>query len=160
MAALQELVPRGAWGGGWRPNAVPSVRLRHDAEERSVAADSADHPDAAVAVDPIAGSVHVEVDGQSLVFDIAAAPTVDEAIRHAAAHDAGHASLVAPMPGRVIAIRVAEGASVPAHATLVVIEAMKMEHAVATPMAGTVTRLLVREGQQVGRGDLLAEVSA
>jgi biotin carboxyl carrier protein len=35
-----------------------------------------------------------------------------------------------------------------------------MEHAVASPIAGTVTRLLVGEGQQVQRGDVLAEVSA
>jgi len=135
------------------------VRLRHDDEERSVAIDgsSSARP---VAVDPASGALHVDVDGQSLEFTIAAAPTVDEAIRHAAAHDAGHASLVAPMPGRVIAVRVEEGASVQAHATVVVIEAMKMEHAVVTPLAGTVTRLVVREGQQVGRGDVLAEVSA
>ena len=35
-----------------------------------------------------------------------------------------------------------------------------MEHAVVSPLAGTITRLLVREGQQVARGELLAEVSA
>jgi biotin carboxyl carrier protein len=64
------------------------------------------------------------------------------------------------MPGRVIAVRVAEGASVAAHQAIVVIEAMKMEHAVVTPLAGTVTRIPVRPGQQVQRGDLLAEVSA
>jgi biotin carboxyl carrier protein len=43
---------------------------------------------------------------------------------------------------------------------LVVIEAMKMEHAVVTPLAGTVTHVAVALGQQVQRGDLLAEVSA
>jgi biotin carboxyl carrier protein len=64
------------------------------------------------------------------------------------------------MPGRVIAVRAAEGASVMAHQALVVIEAMKMEHAVVTPLAGTVTRIAVKVGQQVQRGDLLAEVSA
>jgi biotin carboxyl carrier protein len=37
---------------------------------------------------------------------------------------------------------------------------MKMEHAVVTPLAGTITRLAVAEGQQVQRGDVLAEVSA
>ena len=42
----------------------------------------------------------------------------------------GHAALLAPMPGRVVAVRAAAGASVAAHATVVVIEAMKMEHAV------------------------------
>jgi biotin carboxyl carrier protein len=42
----------------------------------------------------------------------------------------------------------------------VIIEAMKMEHAVATPIAGTVSRVSVLEGQQVQRGDPLAEVTA
>jgi biotin carboxyl carrier protein len=64
------------------------------------------------------------------------------------------------MPGRVIAVRVEEGESVEAHTALVVLEAMKMEHAVVTPLAGTVTRLAVKVGQHVQRGDLLAEVSA
>jgi acetyl-CoA/propionyl-CoA carboxylase biotin carboxyl carrier protein len=159
LAARETLPPRGAWGGGWRPNASPAVRIRHDDEERFVAIVGSPPP-RPVAVDNASGALHVDVDGQSLEFTIAAAPTVDEAIRHAAAHDSGHASLVAPMPGRVIAVRVSEGGSVQAHATVVVIEAMKMEHGVVTPLAGTVTRLLVREGQQVGRGDVLAEVSA
>jgi propionyl-CoA carboxylase alpha chain len=43
---------------------------------------------------------------------------------------------------------------------VVVLEAMKMEHAVVAPLAGTLTRLAVAEGQQVQRGDVLAEVSA
>jgi biotin carboxyl carrier protein len=64
------------------------------------------------------------------------------------------------MPGRVIAVRASQGESVQAHAALVVLEAMKMEHAVVTPLAGTVTRIAVKVGQQVERGDLLAEVSA
>jgi biotin carboxyl carrier protein len=41
---------------------------------------------------------------------------------------------------------------------VVVIEAMKMEHAVVSPLEGQVTRLAVREGAQVQRGDVLAEV--
>jgi biotin carboxyl carrier protein len=60
----------------------------------------------------------------------------------------------------VIAIRAAAGTAVLAHAAVVVIEAMKMEHAVVTPLAGTVTNVAVTIGQQVERGDLLAEVSA
>jgi biotin carboxyl carrier protein len=64
------------------------------------------------------------------------------------------------MPGRVIAVRAVKGAAVQAHQPLVVIEAMKMEHAVVTPISGTVTSLAVKVGQQVQRGDLLAEVSA
>ena len=64
------------------------------------------------------------------------------------------------MPGRVIAVRAVEGQPVSQHTPLVLIEAMKMEHAVATPIGGRVSRVLVHEGQQVQRGDLLAEVSA
>jgi biotin carboxyl carrier protein len=103
---------------------------------------------------------HVDVDGQSLELSLAAPPSIEEAVRHAAAHAGGVAALTAPMPGRVIAVRAAEGASVQAHQPLVVIEAMKMEHAVVTPIAGTVTSVAVKVGQQVQRGDLLAEVSA
>ena len=65
------------------------------------------------------------------------------------------------MRPKLIAVALAaEGASVIAHQALVVIEAMKMEHAVVTPLAGTLARLMVAVGQQVQRGDLLAEVSA
>ena len=69
------------------------------------------------------------------------------------------AVLTAPMPGRVIALRAKEGASVEAHQAVVIIEAMKMEHAVTAPRAGRLTRLTVAEGDQVGRGDVLAEVA-
>jgi len=85
---------------------------------------------------------------------------VEEAVRHAAsAGDEGTAVLRAPMPGRVIAVRVAEGASVGALQAVVVIEAMKMEHAVVAPIGGVLVRLLVGEGQQVQRGDVVGEVA-
>ena len=146
------------WGGGWRLNASPAVRLGHGDEVRSVTLDVGDDPGQAAAVRG-GDVIHVDVDGQSLEFRLAPAPTVEEAVRHASAHEgSGSAPLTAPMPGRVIAVRVAEGASVAAHQAVVVIEAMKMEHAVASPIDGTLRRLLVAEGQQVQRGDLLAEV--
>jgi excisionase family DNA binding protein len=160
-AAAIDLLPVGAWGQGWRANASRTVRIRHGDEERSVPIDAAMAATSdGIVVDPHSGTIHVDADGQSLEFAIAAPPTVDEAVRHAAAQAGGHAALIAPMPGRVIAIRAIEGATVAAHATVLVIEAMKMEHAVVTPLAGAVTRLHVREGQQVGRGDVLAEVAA
>jgi biotin carboxyl carrier protein len=102
---------------------------------------------------------HVDVDGHSLEFSVAPAPSVDEAVRHAAASSGtGASALVAPMPGRVIAVRAVEGATVQAHQAVVVIEAMKMEHAVLAPAEGTLTSLHVREGQQVQRGDLIGEI--
>jgi acetyl-CoA/propionyl-CoA carboxylase biotin carboxyl carrier protein len=63
------------------------------------------------------------------------------------------------MPGRVIAIRAREGDEVAAHQAVVIIEAMKMEHAVVAPTGGRLLSLTVAEGQQVQRGDVLGEVS-
>ena len=144
------------WRGGWRAAAPAAVRMRHGDEERRVELGEAGEVEVVVG-----GAVgYVDVEGQSLELSLALPPSVEEAVRHATAHAGGSASLTAPMPGRVIALRVAEGASVLAHQPLVVIEAMKMEHAVVTPLAGTVTRIAVKVGQQVQRGDLLAEVSA
>jgi excisionase family DNA binding protein len=154
--ALLEAGPRGAWGGGWRANAPAAVRLRHGEEERRV--ELAGSSSAEVAV--LGGAAFVDVGGQSEELTLAMPPSVEEAVRHAAAQAGGIATLTAPMPGRVIAVRASHGAWVQAHTALVVLEAMKMEHAVVTPLAGTVTRIAVKVGQQVERGDLLAEVSA
>ncbi len=148
--------PGGPWSGGWRLNAPRSLRLRHAGDERTVAVE----PDDAVTAARRGETAFVDCEGQSLEFRVAPPPTVEEALRHAArASDDEGALLTAPMPGRVIAIRVTEGASVQARETVVVIEAMKMEHAVVATAAGVLSRLLVREGQQVQRGDLLAEVT-
>ncbi|MEO8639422.1 MAG: biotin carboxylase N-terminal domain-containing protein, partial [Chloroflexota bacterium] len=154
--ALLEAGPHGPWDGGWRAAAPAAVRMRHGEEERRVELGHAG--EAEVAIDD--GVAYVDVEGQSLELSVAMPPSVEEAVRHAAAHAGGIAALTAPMPGRVIAVRASEGASVLAHQALVVIEAMKMEHAVVTPVPGTVTHVAVKVGQQVQRGDLLAEVSA
>jgi biotin carboxyl carrier protein len=69
-------------------------------------------------------------------------------------------AVTAPMAGVVVAIERGPHEEVGAGMPVVVLEAMKMEHAVVTPLAGTVTRIAVKVGQQVERGDLLAEVSA
>jgi biotin carboxyl carrier protein len=112
------------------------------------------------AVAAAAGTAHVDVDGQSVAISIAPPPTIEAAVRHATAGGAdGAATLVAPMPGRVVSVRAAVGASVSAHQPVVVIEAMKMEHAVVAPFDGTVEAVAVAEGQQVQRGDVLGEVA-
>jgi 3-methylcrotonyl-CoA carboxylase alpha subunit len=72
------------------------------------------------------------------------------------AHDG---DILAPMPGKVIAVDVAEGQAVEAGQRLMVLEAMKMEHALTAPFAGTVAELAAREGQQVQVEALLARVA-
>ena len=63
--------------------------------------------------------------------------------------------LVAPMPGRVLSIMVAEGDAVERGQLLLVLEAMKMEHRITAPTAGTVKSLKVAEGEQVANGAML-----
>jgi biotin carboxyl carrier protein len=53
------------------------------------------------------------------------------------------------MPGTVVDVRVAVGEHVTAGSTLVVMEAMKMEHHISAPVDGIVTDVFVGAGQQV-----------
>ncbi len=63
--------------------------------------------------------------------------------------------MLAPMPGKVLSISVAEGAMVEPGQLLLILEAMKMEHRITAPAAGTVKGLKVSEGEQVANGALL-----
>ena len=63
-----------------------------------------------------------------------------------------------PMPGKVIAVDVAAGDTVTAGQRLMVLEAMKMEHAMTAPFDGTVTELNASEGGQVQVEAVLAVV--
>ncbi|MGO1165707.1 MAG: biotin carboxylase N-terminal domain-containing protein [Janibacter sp.] len=67
-------------------------------------------------------------------------------------------TLVAPMPGTIVHVGAAVGDVVEAGQSLLVLEAMKMEHAVTAPAGGTVTELTVTTGQQVEQGAVLAVV--
>jgi propionyl-CoA carboxylase alpha chain len=69
-------------------------------------------------------------------------------------------SLVAPMPGTVVRVAADPGAAVSAGEVLVVLEAMKMEHAVAAPGDGRVAEVRVAVGQVVDTGAVLAVVEA
>ncbi|MGW7385909.1 ATP-binding protein [Streptomyces sp. NPDC054794] len=69
-------------------------------------------------------------------------------------------SLLAPMPGTVVRVAedLTEGVSVAAGQPLIWLEAMKMQHQIAAPAAGTLSALHVKPGQQVEPGMLLAVV--
>ncbi len=71
---------------------------------------------------------------------------------------AADGDILAPMPGRVIAVHVSEGDAVEAGQRLLVLEAMKMEHALTAPFKGTVEVFKVTEGAQVQVEQLLARV--
>ncbi|WP_030179856.1 biotin carboxylase N-terminal domain-containing protein [Streptomyces violaceorubidus] len=75
-----------------------------------------------------------------------------------AAH-AGADSLTAPMPGTVTVVKVAVGDEVSAGQSLLVVEAMKMEHVVSAPHAGTVAELDVAPGTTVAMDQVLAVIA-
>ncbi|MHB1208721.1 MAG: acetyl/propionyl/methylcrotonyl-CoA carboxylase subunit alpha [Acidimicrobiales bacterium] len=72
--------------------------------------------------------------------------------------DATLGGLTAPMPGVIIDVRVEVGQHVELGQTLIVMEAMKMEHIIVAPSAGTVSDVLVITTQQVDSGAALLTI--
>ena len=98
----------------------------------------------------------VSFPGDSLSVELAAATRGSPAPLR---RDHGPARLTAPMPGRIVRVLSQAGAYVIAGQGLVVIEAMKMENELRAPRGGRLLELLVREGQAVETGTLLAVVA-
>jgi acetyl-CoA/propionyl-CoA carboxylase biotin carboxyl carrier protein len=145
------------WSGGWRLNARPTIRIESEGERRNVVvADDVVELPAVRAGD----RVYIDVAGRSVAFALAHPPDVDRAARAAATHATGGAAteIQSPMPGSVLAIHVGVDDQVEAGTPVATIEAMKMEHVVAAPMAGRVAELLAARADQVTRGQLLAIV--
>lgn len=82
----------------------------------------------------------------------------ETADRRAAHRHAGTGGLEAPMPGKVIAVKVAPGDTVGKGDELLVVEAMKMENAVRAPRAGRVKSVSARVGDMVSPGVVLVEL--
>ena len=66
--------------------------------------------------------------------------------------------LTAPMPGMIVKYEKQEGDSVNEGETVVVLEAMKMENALASPASGTIKVLNFSSGDSVAKGDVLAVI--
>ncbi|WP_301750437.1 acetyl/propionyl/methylcrotonyl-CoA carboxylase subunit alpha [uncultured Erythrobacter sp.] len=109
--------------------------------------------------DPVEGSLDGNLGAGSLLW-----PTERGAIlvEHGWAHvfeveesrgtgqaSAADGAIIAPMPGKVLAVDVSEGQAVTAGQRLLVLEAMKMEHALTAPFDGVVEGLAVSAGGQV-----------
>jgi propionyl-CoA carboxylase alpha chain len=117
--------------------------------------------------------VVLEADGVRHAFDVASYPgltCVDSPLgpvaltpvsrfgEQAGAAQAG--SLLAPMPGTIARLGASVGDAVAAGQPLLWLEAMKMEHAIAAPVAGVLAELPVTAGQQVEVGTVLAVVKS
>lgn len=67
----------------------------------------------------------------------------------------GSGNILAPMPGSIRRLAVVVGEMVAAGQTLLILEAMKMEHAIPAPFAGTISQVLVQEGEQMRARQLM-----
>jgi len=76
----------------------------------------------------------------------------------AALDEKGPRKILAPMPGRVVRVLVAEQAEVEAGQGIVVVEAMKMQNEIKSPKKGIVKKIGAMAGTAVNAGDVLAIV--
>jgi biotin carboxyl carrier protein len=90
------------------------------------------------------------------VFEVRRAPGRPPRTRSAAGES--HGGLVAPMPGRIRKTLVRPGEEVSRGQVVLVLEAMKMEHAIRAPKDGVVIEIAHREGDLVEAGTVLAEI--
>ncbi len=116
-----------------------------------------------VAIDPTTktvGTTATMADGERVLFVDGDAwsfgpPRADRVAGGIVASDG---MLHSPMPGRIIAVDVAQGDRVRKGQRLIVIEAMKMEHAIVAPFDGVITELKAVPDAQISEGALLARV--
>lgn len=108
-----------------------------------------------------AGVQRLEVVVDGWRFEVDVEPEARARLRERATRAAGDrarggpAELRAIIPGRVLAVDVADGDAVEAGQRVLVIEAMKMQNEVRSPRAGTIGRVAVGAGERVELGDLL-----
>jgi 3-methylcrotonyl-CoA carboxylase alpha subunit len=86
--------------------------------------------------------------------------TLDDPRTHEFSASAASGGLTTPLPGVVVAVPVEVGTEVAAGAPLMVIEAMKMEHTITAPYAGTVELIHFKRGDRVPEGSALLELKA
>jgi 3-methylcrotonyl-CoA carboxylase alpha subunit len=101
------------------------------------------------------------VAGQARVFEAGRQVTFafpDPAERLASDGEGGDGVVKAPMHGKLVALFVTPGQIVAKGDKVLVVEAMKMEHAMAAPLAGTIAEVRAEVGEQVGQGAVLVTI--
>jgi 3-methylcrotonyl-CoA carboxylase alpha subunit len=140
-----------AWGAmtGFRVNAEPDLRV-------AVEVGGATYVTEVTAAG--AGELVALPDGNILFLDGDAWPVDEPRAGHGGADAGVEGPIMAPMPGRIISVDVAQGEKVARGQKLLVLEAMKMEQAMLAPFAGVVAELKAVAGAQVAEGILLVRV--
>lgn len=97
---------------------------------------------------------------QSQVFDgdIEAYAYILPKAKRSGALGAKEGSLISPMPGKIFKVLLKEGDSVKVGDTILIMEAMKMEHAIKANKDGVISKILFNEGEQVSGNSALCEL--
>jgi len=103
--------------------------------------------------------VFCEVNGQMRTFFIEDKNEVKNIVRNPKAEKGVKGSLGAPMPGKVVSLRVKEGDVVEKGDSVVVLTAMKMETNVSAPISGTIASIAVSQDMHVDAADLLLTIT-
>ncbi|NIB42219.1 acetyl/propionyl/methylcrotonyl-CoA carboxylase subunit alpha [Pseudomaricurvus alkylphenolicus] len=106
-------------------------------------------------------TLHFAFDNKTLYLDDGTGHFILEDVTHqpaAAAGGAGSGQIKATMDGAIVEVLVNEGDAVEAGQTLVILEAMKMEHPLKAGISGTVSAISCEAGQQVKSKQLLVSV--
>jgi biotin carboxyl carrier protein len=111
-----------------------------------------------IEVDNTGDEYRVLVDGRSYHIHLVDERRVRVGGNQAGAQMQGRQNVSVPMPGKVIAILVAEGDQVEKGQGLIIVEAMKMENEVHSPIAGEVKEIKVKTGETVEGGAVLLVV--
>ena len=101
------------------------------------------------------GGLAVSIDGRRYVLETGGD---DEGFAGAGSAVGGSGKIKAPMPGTVVKVAVSEGDEVTTGQSLVIVEAMKMEHDVRSPIAGLVAKVSVAAGDSVGTTEAMVEI--
>jgi acetyl/propionyl-CoA carboxylase alpha subunit len=134
---------------GFRLNAGGGIEIRLRSEDRSW---SIALPDRGVPPE----RPTLCADGQVIAFEAGDAFVFAEPHHHGGATEAASGGgILAPMPGRIIAVAVRQGERVRKGQSLITLEAMKMEYALTAPFDGEIVELSARIGDQVQEGAIL-----
>jgi 3-methylcrotonyl-CoA carboxylase alpha subunit len=107
----------------------------------------------------ISDGVAISLQGALVKMGLPRPPSDAAEIVHRHGAGAARGSVEAPMSGTIVTVNVGPGDAVKAFQVLLVMEAMKMEHAIVAPYQGTIASLRAQPGQRVAAGDALAEIA-